>query len=133
MKRRDSSGARAGVFSARCKSFTAISDHNWIAVSNPKCGLSFSARDLLTRLVRENRALRGKIESLSEPLWVHEGGYPEPAAQISDVRELLQYGLIEFSAKLCQSGEELYKPSKAGIRVAGPGAVADAANSATVY
>jgi hypothetical protein len=107
--------------------------HNRIAVSTAECELSFSARDLLMRLVRENRAIRGNIKTLSQPLWVHQGGYPEPAAQISDVRELLQYGLIEFSAKWCQRGEELYKPSKAGIRAAGPEATADATKSAMIY
>jgi len=110
-----------------------VRGHNRIAVSNPECGLSFSARDLLMRLVRENRAIRGKIKTLSEPLWVHRGGYPEPAAQIADVRELLLYGLIEFSAKWGQREEELYKPSKAGIIAAGPEAVADATKSAAIY
>jgi hypothetical protein len=103
------------------------------AVSNPECGLSFSARDLLVRLVRQNLAIRGKFKTLSEPLWIHRGGNPEPAAQIADVSELLQCRLIEFSAKWDQSGEELYKPSKAGIIAAGPQAVADATKSATVY
>lgn len=102
-------------------------------MSNPECGLSFSARDLLMRLVRENRAIRGEIKTLSEPLWVHQGGYPEPAAQIADVRELLLYGLIEFSAKWGRLEEELYKPSKAGRIAAGPEAVADAIKSATTY
>ena len=85
------------------------------------------------RLVRQNLAIRGKIETLSEPLWVHGGSHPEPAAQIADVRELLQYRLVEFSANWGQRGEELYKPSKAGIMAAGPEAVADATKSATIY
>jgi hypothetical protein len=42
---------------------------------------------------------------------VHRGGYPEPVAQIADVRELLLNGLIEFVAKWGKHGEELYKPS----------------------
>jgi hypothetical protein len=95
--------------------------------------LSFSARDLLIRLVRENGAIRGRITSLPEPLWLHHGGYPEPEVQIADVRELLDHGLIEFSAKWFQRGEELYKPSKAGIREAGPEAVAHARRSGTIY
>jgi hypothetical protein len=95
--------------------------------------LSFSARDLLIRLVRENRAIRGKITVLSEPLWLHRGGCPEPAVQITEVRELLDHGLIEFSAYWCQRGEELYKPSNAGIKTAGPGAVAQAKRSAAIY
>ena len=107
--------------------------HNRITVPNPECGLSFSARDLLMRLVRENRAIRGKIKTLSEPQWVHQGGYPEPAAQIADVRELLLYGLIEFVSKWGPRGEELYKASKAGIVAAGPEAVVDATRSATIY
>jgi hypothetical protein len=93
----------------------------------------FSARDLLTRLVRENRAIRGRITTLSEPLCLHRGGYPEPAVQIGDVRELLDHGLIEFSEKWLQHGEELYKPSKAGIRAAGLEAVAHAKRSAAIY
>ena len=32
-------------------------------------GLSFSARDLLTRLVREDCTIRGSVASLTEPLW----------------------------------------------------------------
>ena len=58
--------------------------------------LSFSARDLLIRLVRENRAIRGRLTVLSEPLRLHRGGYPEPAVQIADARELLDHGLIDF-------------------------------------
>jgi hypothetical protein len=108
------------------------SDHQ-IAMPNAEYGLSFSARDLLMRLVRENRAIRGKITALSEPLWLHHGGYPEPAVQIADVLELLDHGLIEFSAKWFQRGEELYKPSQAGIRAAGLEAVADAKRSAAIY
>jgi hypothetical protein len=42
--------------------------HNRIAVPNPECGLCFSARDLVMRLVRENLAIPGKIKILSEPL-----------------------------------------------------------------
>lgn len=95
--------------------------------------LSFSARDLLIRLVRENRAIRGRITTLSEPLWLHDGGYPEPTVQIADVRELLDQGLIEFSAHWCQRGEELYKASNEGRKAAGPGAVAQAKRSAAIY
>jgi hypothetical protein len=95
--------------------------------------LSFSACDLLIRLVRENRAIRGRLRVLSEPLWLHRGGFPEPAVQIADVRELLDHALIEFSAKWFQRREELYKPSKAGIRAAGPEAVAHATRSAAIY
>ena len=100
---------------------------------NSEYGLSFSALDLLMRLVREDRAIRGKITTLSEPLWLHRSGYPAAAVQITDVRELVQHKLIEFSATWPQRGEELYKPSKAGIRAAGPEAVAHARASATIY
>jgi hypothetical protein len=100
---------------------------------NSENALSFSARDLLVRLVRENRAVRGRLTTLSEPLWLHPGGYPEPAVQIAVVRELLHHGLIEFSANWFQRGEDLYKPSKAGIRAAGPEAVAHATRSAAIY
>ena len=104
-----------------------------VLVLNSEYGLSFSALDLLMRLVREDRAIRGKITTLSEPLWLHRSGYPAAAVQITDVRELVQHKLIEFSAACPQRGEELYKPSKAGIRAAGPEAVAHARASATIY
>jgi hypothetical protein len=100
-------------------------------MENSEYDLSFSARDLLIRLVRENCAIRGRITT-SEPLWVHQGGYPEPAVQIADARELLDHGLIEFSAKWFQREEELYKPSNAGIRASGLKAIAQAARSAGV-
>jgi hypothetical protein len=102
-------------------------------MSSSEYGLSFSAHDLLMRLVRENRAIRGKITKLTEPLWFHHGSYPEATVQIADVRELLQHRLIEFSAKWFQRGEELYKPSEAGIRAAGPDVVAHAKRSSTIY
>jgi hypothetical protein len=111
----------------------ASCSHRQIALSNAENGLSFSARDLLMRLVREDCSIRRKITILCEPLWVHHGGYPEPAVQIADVRELLDHGLIELSAKWFQRGEELYRPSKAGIRAAGLKAVAQAARSAAIY
>jgi hypothetical protein len=95
--------------------------------------LSFSARDLIIRLVRENRAIRGRITALAEPLWLHHGGNPDPAIQIADVRELLDHRLIELSTKWFQRGEELYKVSKAGIQVAGLEAVKQAARSAAIY
>lgn len=96
-------------------------------------GLSFSARDLLTRLVREDGSIRGKITSLTEPLWFHQGNCPEIAVQIADVRELLQNALIEFWKDWIQYGEELYRASAAGRKGAGRKAVADAARSATHY
>jgi hypothetical protein len=102
-------------------------------MSSSEYGLSFSAHDLLMRLVRENRAIRGKITKLTEPLWFHHGSYPEATVQIADVRELLQHRLIEFSAKWFQRGEELYKPSEAGIRAAGPDVVAHTKRSSTIY
>jgi hypothetical protein len=104
-----------------------------VAMPNSEYGLSFSARDLLMRLVREDRSIRGKITTPCEPLWVHGSGYSEAAVQLADVRELLQHGLIEFSSKWYQRGEELYKASKAGMRAAGPEAVAHARRSAKIY
>ena len=95
--------------------------------------LSFSARDLLTRLVREDGAIRGKITNLAEPLWFHRGTCPEIAVQIEDVRELLQNGLIEFWKDSIQFGEELYRASATGLERAGRRAMADAARSATHY
>ena len=84
---------------------TLFTTETWGTMSNAEYGLSFSAHDLLMRLVRENRAIRGKITKLAEPLWFHHGSYPEAAVQIADVRELLQHRLIEFSAKWFQRGE----------------------------
>jgi hypothetical protein len=95
--------------------------------------LSFSARDLLTRLVREDGVIRGKITNLTDPLWFHQGTCPEIALQIEDVRELLQNGLIEFWMDWIQSGQELYRATEAGREKAGKKAVADAARSATHY
>jgi len=89
---------------------TLFTTEKWETMSNAEYGLSFSAHDLLIRLVRGDRAIRGKITKLAEPLWFHHGSYPEAAVQIADVRELLQHRLIEFSAKWFQRGEELYKP-----------------------
>ena len=96
-------------------------------------GLSFSARDLLTRLVREDGAIRGKITNLTEPLWFRRGTCPEIAVQIADVRELLQNGLIEFWKDSTQFQEQLYRASVVGLERAGGRAVADAARSATHY
>ena|SRR5579864_2148992 len=96
-------------------------------------GLSFSARDLLTRLVREEGTIRGRVMSLTEPLWFHRGTCPEIALQIADVRELLHHGLIEFWKDWIQPGEELYRASAAGLERAGRKAVADAARSAKHY
>lgn len=104
-----------------------------VAASGPEFPLSFSAQDLLMRLVREDLAIRGTITNLSEPLCVHRGGYPQAALQLADVRELLQHAFIEFSSMWSQRGEELYKASKAGIKAAGPEAAADARRSAATY
>jgi hypothetical protein len=104
-----------------------------IMAPQPSDGLSFSARDLLTRLVREDGAIRGKITSLMEPLWFHRGTGPEITVEIADVRELVQSGLIEFWKHAIQSEEELYRASPAGRESAGKNAVADAARSARPY
>jgi hypothetical protein len=96
-------------------------------------GLSFSARDLITHLVREDGSIRGKISSLGGPLWLHLTGYPDKDVELSDVRELLQNGLIAFWKAGFLDGEELYRPSAAGKDVAGTKAVADAARSARHY
>jgi hypothetical protein len=87
----------------------------------------------LTRLVREDGAVRGKITSLTEPLWFHRGACPEIALQSADVRELMQNGLIEYWKNAIQSGEELYRASAPGRNGAGRKAVADAARSSTQY
>jgi hypothetical protein len=109
------------------------SDLSCISPTPPSNGLSFSARDLLTRLVREDGAIRGKITSLTDPLWFNQGTCHEIAVQITDVRELLQHGLIEFWKDWIQPGQELYRASEAGREKAGKKAVADAARSARHY
>ena len=109
------------------------SDLSCISPPQPSDGLSFSARDLLTRLVREDGAIRGKITNLTDPLWFHQGTCPEIAVQIMDVRELLQHGLIEFWKDWIQPGQELYRGSEAGREKAGKRAVADADRSARHY
>ena len=108
-------------------------DLSCISPTQQSDGLSFSARDLLTRLVREDGAIRGKITSLTDPLWFHQGTCPEIAVQITDVRELVQNRLIEFWKDWIQPGQELYRASKAGREKAGKKAVADATRSATHY
>jgi len=102
-------------------------------VPQPNDELSFSARDLLTRLVRENGVIRGKVTDLKEPLWFHQGTCPEIVLQIEDVRELVQNGLIEFWKDWIQPGQELYRATEAGREKAGKKAVADAAKSATHF
>jgi len=97
-------------------------------------GLSFSARDLITRLVREDGSIRGKISSLGEdPVWLHRTGCPDKDVQLSDVRELLLSGLIVFWKAGSSKDEELYRPSPTGKNVAGTKAVADAKRSAKQY
>ena|SRR5256885_1923542 len=108
------------------------SDRGYLLPPEPSDKISFSARDLLTRLVREGGAIRGRIISLTEPLWFHRGTSPDSAVEIAVVRELLQTGLIEFWMNSIQ-GEELYRASQAGRERAGKKAVADAAQSAKHY
>jgi hypothetical protein len=112
-----------------------MANSNASCVSPPPPGdeISFSARDLLTRLVREDGAIRGCVTGLTEPLWFHVGRCPEIAVQVADVRELLQHGLIEFWKDWIQPGEQLYRASEAGRERAGKKAIADAARSATQY
>jgi len=111
----------------------ANSDGIDLSPPQPIDEISFAARDLLARLVREDGAIRGRITSISEPLWFHVGCCPEIAIRVADVRELLQHGLIEFWKDWIQPGEELYRASGAGREMAGAKAVADAARSATQY
>jgi hypothetical protein len=112
-----------------------MADSNASFVSPPQPGdeISFSARDLLTRLVREDGAIRGSVTSLTAPLWFHLGCCPEIAVQVADVHELLQHGLIEFWKDWIQPGEQFYRASEAGRERAGKKAIADAARSATQY
>jgi hypothetical protein len=111
----------------------AQSNAGFVSPPQPGDEMSFSARDLLTRLVREDGAIRGRITNLSEPLWFHLGSCPEIAVQIADVRELLHHGLIEFWKDWIQPREELYRASETGRERAGKNAIADAAKSATNY
>jgi len=95
--------------------------------------LSFSARDLLVRLVRANASIRSNPANPAEPLWFHDGRCLEVAVQIADQRELLQAGLIEHQSESCRPEEEEYRPSAEGRRTAGWQAIADAAKSAPSY
>jgi hypothetical protein len=95
--------------------------------------LSFSARDLLVRLVRTNASIRSNPASPAERLWFHDGRCLEVAVQIADKCELLQAGLIEYQSDPCRSKEGLYRPSAEGRRTAGWQAVADAAKSGASY
>lgn len=95
--------------------------------------ISFSAKDLLARLVRANAAIRGNPTSSAEPMWFHNAGCLDIAVESADVHELLQAGLIEYQSESCQSGQNLYRASPEGKKMAGREAVADAAKSAAVY
>ena len=96
--------------------------------------LSFSARDLITRLVREDGTIRGRVSSLGDdPVWLHRTGSPDKDVELSDVRELLENDLIVFWKAGFLEDEEVYRPSPAGKKAAGTKAVADAARSARQY
>jgi hypothetical protein len=95
--------------------------------------LSFSARDLLARLVRFNGSIRSDPANPGEPLWFHNGWSLEGILQTADIAELLQAGLIEYPSESCGSEEELYRPSAEGRRTAGWKALADAAKSGASY
>ena len=92
--------------------------------------LSFSARDLITLLVREDGSIRGKI---ADSMWLHRTGCPDRAVALSDVGELLLGGLIVSRKLGLVDSEELYRPSAAGNNLAGTKAIADAERSATQY
>jgi hypothetical protein len=96
-------------------------------------GLSFSARDLITQLVRQNGSIRGKTSSFEGPLWLRRAGYPDKEVQLSDVRELLINHLIAFWRAGLLNDEEFYRPSAEGKKVAGTKAVADAERSTRQY
>jgi hypothetical protein len=90
--------------------------------------LSFSARDLLARLVRTGATIRGDPTSATEPVWFCVDRCLKVALQVADVRELMQAGLIE------RQREQLYLASAEGRKAEGrSGAAADAARSATAY
>jgi hypothetical protein len=89
--------------------------------------LSFSAKDLLVRLVRATATIRCDPTNPKAPLWFHNDGCLEVALQVADVSDLLQAGFIE-----CESGP-VYRVSAEGKRAAGWSAAADAAKSAATY
>ncbi len=92
--------------------------------------LGFSARDLITQLVREDGSIQGNLSRLEDPVWLHRAGYPNKPVQHSEVRELLLYGLIEYWKAGPVIGHDLYRPSTAGQKAAGTRAAADAERSA---
>ena len=89
--------------------------------------LSFSAKDLLTRLVRSGATIRGNPTIPAEQLWLHNDRCLELPLNIEDVLELLQVGLIEYQS------EKRFRVSAEGKKVAGREAVADSTRSATLY
>jgi hypothetical protein len=95
--------------------------------------LSFSARDLITRMVRENGSVLGMISNLEEPMLFRRPGTGDEHLQLSDVQELVLNGLIIFWKHAGLNHEELYRPSEAGKKTAGAKAIADAQRSARPY
>jgi hypothetical protein len=89
--------------------------------------LTFSAKDLLVRLVRATATIRCDPTDPKAPLRLHDDGCLEVALQVADVNELLQAGFIKR-----ESGA-VYRVSVEGKRAAGWAAAADAAKSAATY
>jgi hypothetical protein len=98
-----------------------------------KNGLSFSARDLITQMVREGGWIRGNRSRPLEPMCLHRTGCPDKSIQVSDVQELRLKDLIEFWKAGDADGDELYRPSAAGKTIAGAKAAADAERTARKY
>ena len=89
--------------------------------------LSFSARDLLARLVRSEATIRCDLTTPAGAVWFCCPGCFEVALESVVVNELLQAGLIE------SQDTQRYRASAQGKKLAGRDAAADAARSAKGY
>jgi hypothetical protein len=81
--------------------------------------LSFSAKDLLVRLIRANATIRGDPATSEEPSWFRNAQCLEVAISVADVRELLQLGLLEYQCECYRPGRKVYRVSREGRRFAG--------------
>jgi hypothetical protein len=89
--------------------------------------LSFSAEDLLVRLIRANATIRGNPATSTEPPLFRNARCLEVAVSVADVRELLQFGLIEYQCECYRSERKVYRVSLEGKRLAGWQALVDVA------
>src|SRR5277367_6436756 len=79
--------------------------------------LSFCAKDLLVRLIRANATIRGNLTTSAEQPWFRNARCLEVAVSLSDVRELLQFGLLEYECECYRSERKVYRVSAEGRRL----------------